>query len=141
MFEKNTKKEIEFFAFPPIEEEKIDLFRSSVAEIFKINLTDEYINVLRVSNGFMIDNLTLYGSKPLERNTYSVPNIFSANEKFTKSDIQGKLILCSFLNTYLIMDWTKPEKYFLIDGFSLNTLEEFSSFAEALEYFKKIIKS
>lgn len=129
-------KKNKFIAFPPITKPESDLFKSFIYQIFKIDIPNDFIKLLQQSNGFMVNNLIVYGTKKLKRAEYSSIDLAQANKVLTNNQIIDKIIIGKYLDNFII--YNKQGFYSINNPTSLDIQKKYKNIESLIKNIKEI---
>lgn len=103
-------------------------------------LPDEYINFLKISDGFSYNGIELFGCspKPREGKKYIFPDLMESNRPFAKYDFfKGKVIVGKLSESLVIFD-KKNQSYAVADRINLRSRLEVYGISDLFKYFKNL---
>lgn len=130
-----NKKEIAMyqdgFLLTPATNLQISSLNMAAQNLFNESLSSEYIELLKLSNGFSINGLNIYGTNTLDGAVY-IPNLIEANNAFYELDSLKQYISYADENmSRLVYDRTM-KAFLIVDRVTWEKLSEHQTFNEAL---------
>ncbi len=137
---KENEKEInEFghgFFLPPLDEESAATLAIVAQQALKQRLSEEYLTLIKITDGFSLDGFNLYSSSETNESFY-LPGVIEANVAFWEEESLRNYIAYADENTSRLVFNLTQKKYECVDNITWETIEVFESFFEALAFILK----
>ncbi len=136
-FEKqNTNDKLEYgagFFNPPATDAQLAKCKKDALEKFGLPLDDEYIYLLKNTNGMSYNGLNIYGCEQ-QIVPYFLDGVIDANvELWSEESLRQYVAYSEESTTRLVYDIEK-QKFVVVDRVTWDELESFDTFAEALTF-------
>ena len=137
LFYCENKKEIELygegFLLSPASEYDIEILKVKVKNAFNIELSNDYLMLLLLSDGFSVNGLSVYGSK-IFSNGYFNNGILEANKAFWMESSLSKYISYGEESSMRLVFNNEKNRYEAVDPVSWDVIDSFGTFYELLQY-------
>ncbi|NAX20987.1 YrhA family protein [Vibrio sp. V39_P1S14PM300] len=112
---------------------ELETLRDKVQEQFNVTLPDEYLEILKLTNGFSLNGLSLYGSVQ-KQEPYFLDGVIDANKAFWDEETLREYFAFSEESTTRLVFSVVQDKYLVVDRVTWDTIEEFDTFGDALSF-------
>lgn len=112
---------------------ELETLRDKVQEQFNVTLPDEYLEILKLTNGFSLNGLNLYGSAQ-KQEPYFLDGIVDANEAFWEEESLKPFFAFAEESTTRLAYFKDQNKYVVVDNVTWETIEEFETFGKAFAF-------
>ena len=133
---KNTNDKFEYgtgFFNPPSSDAQVEKCKKSVFEQFGLVLNDEYIHLLKMSNGLSYNGFNIYGCEQ-QVEPYFLDGIVDANVEFWGEESLRKYLAYSEESTTRLVYDIEENKFLVVDRVTWDELKSFDTFADALMF-------
>jgi hypothetical protein len=121
-----------FFVLPASTND-IDECNKKANTLFSLSLSEDYISILKATDGFSCNGFNLYGCKQ-KHAPYFIDGILDANLEFWEEESLRKYFSYSEESTTRIVFNIESQMYEIVDRVSWDELYSFTTFKEALEF-------
>ncbi|CAM3664375.1 hypothetical protein VA7868_00405 [Vibrio aerogenes CECT 7868] len=123
----------EGFLLDAAQADDIEQLKRTVDEKFGIEISPEYLELLRLSNGFSVNGLNLYATQPYDED-YFIDGIIDINEEFhTEASLKTYFAYGEESSTRLVYN-LKTTRYEAVDSVTWEKLQDFDAFSQLLDY-------
>jgi len=98
-----------------------------------MRLPDDYISLLKLSDGFSVNGLNLYSSNTQDE-PYYLPGLIETNLLFWQETELKKYIAFGEENSYRLVFATDKQKYVCVDRVTWEPIQEFNELFELLNF-------
>ena len=137
LFYCENEKEIELygegFLLSPAGKEDIETLKFKAKNDFNIELSNDYLMLLLLSDGFLVNGLSVYGAK-IFSNGYFNNGILEANKAFWMESSLSKYISYGEESSMRLVFNNENKRYEAVDPVSWDVIESFETFYELLQY-------
>lgn len=133
--EDKKEKEVygEGFLLNAIDQNSIDTLVMNANKLFNTELSNDYLELLKLTDGFSINGLNIYGSSQYNQD-YFIDGILDVNNEFwTEPTLRNYLSYGSESSTRLVFNM-ESLRYEAVDSVTWEMIESFPSFSELLYY-------
>ncbi|NLR24360.1 SMI1 / KNR4 family protein [Pseudoalteromonas sp. CO342X] len=132
--QKNKIEESQYqegFLLPPATEKQLIKLQENSLRFFKGKISDQFIELLKISNGFSVNGLNVYGANTIESPIY-LPGIIEADESFYEECSLKQFIAYADENMSRVVFNLNTRLYAVIDRVTWEIIDEYETFEEAL---------
>ncbi|WNJ94327.1 YrhA family protein [Vibrio ruber] len=123
----------EGFLLNAAEDTEIENLKKIVLAQFGIDVSSEYLEILKLSNGFSVNGFNLYGSKPYDEDFF-IDGIVDINKEFwTEDSLRQYFTYGDESSTRLVYNMDS-NLYEAVDNVTWEKLEIFHDFSDLLNY-------
>ena len=90
--------------FKGVKEESLMQIKSMMEKSFLSFIPYDYLNFLKVSDGFLLKDVIFYGTIERKRINYNLPSVFEINKMLEKNNISEKFIIGKFLDMFIMFN-------------------------------------
>ncbi|SKA52336.1 YrhA family protein [Photobacterium toruni] len=130
---KEIKSYGEGFLLPPASKEDIENLKLRMKNTFDMELSNDYLRLLSLSDGFSVNGFNLYGSK-IFSNGYFINGLWDANQEFREEPSLNKYIAYGDESSMRLVFNIENSCYEAVESISWDHIASFDSFLELLQY-------
>ena len=132
----NENEELKYgegFLLASIHVDEIDMLKKMINKLFNVEVSNDYVELLKLSNGFSVNGLNIYGASQYNED-YVIDGILDINSEFwTEPTLRKYLSYGDESSTRLVYNMDSL-KYEAVDSITWEMIESFQSFSELLCY-------
>lgn len=136
LIDENAKeKEIygEGFLLEPTSTSEIEVFIKEVYASFSIDVSTDYLELVKLSNGLSVNGLNIYGIYPYNGN-YFIDGVLDINNEFWSEPTLRKYFSYGDESSTRLVFNIELSRYEAVDSVTWEMIEHFSSFSGLLSY-------
>ncbi|MCQ2914384.1 MAG: YrhA family protein [Alphaproteobacteria bacterium] len=123
--------------FPPVDDRSLKFVSSLLASHRFPALPNDYITMLKMTDGFVWNGVEIYGTRANDRvnKGYTLPGVIEANLEYSQTPpMQGKLLLGRAAEELFVYD-SLDQQYHIINRMDFSKSCTFNTFSEAIYLF------
>ncbi|MBB1471245.1 hypothetical protein H5232_22915 [Pseudoalteromonas sp. SG41-5] len=134
LIEKNSEEQTHFgegFFLTPISLDEVKAFSAYFTKAFKFQPPSEFLDLLKISNGFSINGLNLYSAKE-QNEPYYLAGIIEANQEFhVEESLRNFVAFCDESSSRVVYH-LEVNQFQIVDSFTWEELESFPTLTLAI---------